>query len=437
MSAPPQSSIRRSIRRHLAVGLLGMALLVVVGGGLAATTEIAGAVIGPGELTVESNVKKVQHPDGGVIAELDVHDGDTVTEGEVLLRLDDTTAQAALAAVVKNLQQLEAREARLEAERDGTDAIAYPAELIEAAATDTDATALMAGETKLFDLRRADREGQKAQLNEELQQLTAEIDGDNGQIAARRQQMSLDSADLTDLRPLLSKNLVASSRVSDLERAMAVLDGEISALQSSIAQANGKISQTRLQIIQVDQDMRSQVASDLRDAQSQIAQLVEKRIAAEDALHHLVLRAPQAGRVHELSVHTIGGVAGAGETLMEIVPVQDALTVDFKVSPQDIDQVKVGQPAILRFTAFNQRSTPEVKGTVILVSADLTTDSRTGATYYTGRITPDADQLAPFAKSGLVPGMPVEVFVQTGDRTILNYLTKPLADQVTRAFRSD
>ena len=340
----PSSVWRRSIRLHLLVGVSAAALLIVGGGAWAATTELAGAIIANGELSVASNVKSVQHPTGGVIAAINVHEGDAVTAGEVLIRLDDTTAKASLAVAVRSLQQYEAREARLEAEREGADSITFPADLMEKT-SDPDVASQMAGEAKLFQLRLDARNGQKAQLSDAVDQLNAEIAGDQEQIDARQKQIDLDNTDLGRLQPALTKGLALSQQVTDLQRAVASLQGEVGGLQSEIAQARGKIAQTKLQIIQVDQDARSEVASDLRDTQYQITQLTEKEIAAQDELSKIDIRAPQNGRVNQLSVHTVGGVAAPGETLMQIVPVDDALTVEFHIAPTDIDQVALGQKA--------------------------------------------------------------------------------------------
>ena len=225
-------------------------------------------------------------------------------------------------------------------------------------------------------------------------------------------------------------------RVTALERDAARLEGERGQLIASIAQAKGKITETELQILQIDQDLRSEVAKELREIQGKIAELVERKVAAEDQLKRIDIRAPQDGMVHQSTVHTVGGVITAGEPIMLIVPEADELTVEAKVAPQDIDQVRVGQTAVLRFSAFNQRTTPELNGVVSRVSADLTTDQRTGAAYYAVRITLSESEIARLEGLQLVPGMPVEAFIQTGERTVLSYLMKPFTDQITRSFRS-
>jgi HlyD family secretion protein len=224
--------------------------------------------------------------------------------------------------------------------------------------------------------------------------------------------------------------------VTALERDAARLEGERGSLVSSIAQTKGKMTETELQILQIDQDLRTEVGKDLAEIRGKLAELVEKRVAAEDQLKRVDIRAPQDGLVHQLAIHTVGGVITPnGEPLMLIVPKADALTVEAKIAPQDIDQVRIGHRAVLRFSAFNQRTTPELTGTVSLVSADITKDEKTGSSFYTVRIGLTAAEIARLNGLKLVPGMPVESFIQTGERTVLSYLTKPLTDQITKAWR--
>ena len=430
-----QSPAQRSIRTHLLGGLAVVALLAGGVGGLAATTELSGAVIAPGSLVVDSNVKKVQHPTGGVVGELRARDGDKVKAGDIVVRLDETITQANLAIVVKSLNELQSRLARLEAERDNVDAIVFPAELL-ARADDPELARSMTGERNLFEFRKSARAGQKAQLRERIAQLKEEIQGLTGQVAAKKRETELIGQELEGVRDLWRKNLVQIQRVTALERDAARLEGERGQLIASTAQAKGKISEIELQILQIDQDLRSEVAKDLREVQGKIAELVERKVAAEDQLKRIDIRAPQNGMVHQSTVHTVGGVITPGEAIMLIVPEADALTVEAKLAPQDIDQVRVGQTAALRFSAFSQRTTPELDGVVSRVSADLTTDQRTGAAYYVVRITLSESELARLEGLRLVPGMPVEAFIRTGERTVLSYVMKPFTDQITRSFRS-
>jgi HlyD family secretion protein len=419
------------------VGLAAAALLTVGLGGWAATTELAGAVVAPGMLVVDSFVKKVQHPTGGVVGELRVRDGDLVRAGQVVMRLDETVTKANLAVVDKSMVELTARQGRLEAERDGAQRIGFAAFLRSRAQGDPEAGKVMAGETRLFELRRDARAGQKAQIRERTGQLREEIQGLTGQIAGKKRETELISRELEGVRELWRKNLIPIQRVTALERDAACLEGEHGQLVASIAQTKGKISETELQVIQVDQDLRSEVAKELSEVQGKLAELVEKRVTAEDQLKRVDLRAPQDGMVHQLSVHTIGGVVSPGEPIMLIVPRSDTLVIEAKVAPKDIDQVQLGQKAMLRLTAFNQRTTPEIGGKVTLVAADQITDEKTGTGYFKVHVTPGADDLARLKGIKLVPGMPAEVFIQTGERTVLSYLTKPLSDQVRRAFKED
>lgn len=430
----PRRSPQSSIRRHLAAAcILGVALVIGVGG-WARETMISGAVIASGQLVVESDVKKVQHPTGGVIGALMVHEGDRVRAGDVLVRLDATQTQANLDIVLKALDELAARRARDEAERDGLSTIAVPADLTVRAADPT-VSHLIEGETRLFASRVSGREGQKAQLRERVAQLEQEIGGLIQQATAKERETALIATELSGLHDLYAKKLVPLSRVTGLERESARLAGERGQLVAQTASARGKIVETKLQILQVDQEMRTETGKDLADIRGKWSELVEKRVAAEDQLKRIDLRAPQDGSVHQLSVHTIGGLVTPNEPAMLIVPDADQLAVEVRINPQDIDNVRLGQSAVMRFPALNQRTTPEIDGTVTRVSADVTTDQKTGTSYYTLRLRIPPDQAERLGPARLVPGMPVESFLQLGDRSVLSYLTKPLADQVARAWR--
>jgi HlyD family secretion protein len=430
----PTTQAQRSIRRHLLAGLSITGILVFGVGGWAATAEISGAVIAPGVVVVDSNVKKVQHSTGGIVAELLVREGALVKEGEVVVRLDETVTRANLAVVKKSLDELMARQARLEAERDGDETIAFPDDLL-ARVENNDVGRAVTGERTLFNLRRTSRAGQTSQLRERIGQLQEQVQGMTMQIAAKRREAELIAKELEGVRDLYRKNLVTLQRVTILERDAVRIEGEHGQLVSSRAQAAGRISETELQILQVDQDLRSEVAKELREIQSKMVELVERRVAAEDQLKRVEIRSPQTGRVHQLAIHTVGGVVSPGEPMMLVVPKSDDLTIEARVAPQDIDQIRVKQSAVLRLSAFNQRTTPEIFGEVTRISPDITTDQRTGISYYTIRIGMPPAELAKIEGLTLTPGMPVEAFVRTADRTALTYFTKPLMDHVNRAFR--
>jgi HlyD family secretion protein len=432
-TAAPGSS-RESIYRHLLAGGLIVLLLAVGVGGWASTTQIAGALIAQGSIVVDSNVKKVQHPTGGVVGKLNVQDGDRVKAGDILVQLDDTITRANLAIVTKGLDELGARKARLEAERDGTESVSFPANLL-ARGEEPSVAVAVANERKLFELRRSARLGQKAQLKQRISQLQDEILGLSAQQEAKAREITLINKELEGVRELWKNNLVQITRLTALERDGARVEGERAQLVASVAQAKGKITETELQIIQIDQDLSSEVAKDMREVDAKFGEFVERKVTAEDQLKRIDLRAPQDGIVLESKVHTVGGVIPAGDTIMQIVPESDNLLVEAKVNPHDIDQVQIGQSAVLRFSAFNLRTTPEINGTITRISADTTTDQRTGQTYYTTRIAMTKSEIARLGDIKLIPGMPVEAFVQTGERTVMSYLMKPLQDQFMRAFR--
>jgi HlyD family secretion protein len=434
MSGNKIRGARPSIRLHL---IIGLAVVVVLAGGLggwASTAEISGALIAPGSIVVESNVKKVQHPTGGVVGELRAHDGDVVKAGDVVVRLDDTVTKASLAIVTKNLDGLWARAARLEAEQQGLDRIKFPPMLLDRA-DDPDVKNVMASESKLFEVRTTGRIGQKAQLHERVAQLHEEIGGLEAQERAKDQEIALVEKELVGVRSLYDQHLVQITRLTTLERDAARLAGERAQYIASRAQSRGKITETELQIIQVDKDMVSDVSKDLRETNDKIGEFVERKVTAEDQLRRIDIRAPQDGMVEQSTVHTVGGVITAGDAIMMIVPQADDLQVEAKVNPQDIDKLQIGQKTLLRLSAFNQRTTPELNGIVSRVSPDVTTDQRTGQSYYTIRVKMLPEEVARLGEAKLIPGMPVEAFVQTGDRTMLSYLIKPLHDQLMRAFR--
>jgi HlyD family secretion protein len=426
---------RRSIRAHLVVGLTLMLVLAGGFGGWASTVPISGALIAPGQVVVDSNVKKVQHPTGGVVGEVRVRDGDTVKAGDIVVRLDETVVKASLAIVVKTLNGLLARAARLEAEQRGVDKIKFPAMLTDRA-DDPDVRDVMASETKLFEVRVNGRAGQKAQLRERVMQLGEEIQGLSAQENAKDKEIALVEKELVGVRQLYDQRLIQISRLTVLERDSARLSGERAQYIASRAQAKGKITETELQIIQVDKDMVSEVSKDLRETNDKIGEFIERKVTAEDQLRRIDIRAPQAGMVLQSTVHTVGGVITAGDAIMMIVPQADDLSVEAKVNPQDIDKLQIGQKTLLRLSAFNQRTTPELNGKVTRVSADVTTEQRTGQTYYTIRVSMPPEEVARLGDANkLIPGMPVEAFVQTGDRTMFSYLMKPLSDQLMRSFR--
>ncbi len=436
MKSERKTSARAAIRRYSLVGLSSAFFLVGGLGGWAAVTELSGAVVAPGSIVVDSYVKKVQHPAGGVVGEILARDGDRVRAGDVVIRLDETVARASLAMVSKSLDELAARQSRLEAERDGAQQVAFPA-VFRSRAQEPELASLIQGEINVFEDRREARAGQKAQLQERIAQLQEQIDGLKLQASAKGDEIQLIQDELTGVEQLWKKNLVPITRVTSLKREETRLRGERGQLISSIAQAKGRISETSLQILQIDQDLRSEVSKELREVQAKISEFVERRTTAEDQLKRIDIRAPQDGVVHQSIVHTVGGVINAGEALMLVVPEADELSIEVKVLPQDIDQLRPGLDTVLRLSAFNQRTTPELKGKVSMIAADLVTDQRSGVQYYPVRVAFADGERERLGNLKLVPGMPVEGLIQTGYRTVFSYLTKPVADNMAKAFREE
>jgi HlyD family secretion protein len=433
MTVQPQET-RRSIRRHSLAGLVIVIILAGGVGGWAGTMRLSGALIAPGSFVVDSNVKKVQHPSGGIVGELRVRDGDQVKAGQIVVRLDDTITRANLAIVVKGINELVARKARLESERDSADSVNFPKELLRLI-SDPDVAAAVASERKLFELRRSARVGQKAQLRQRIEQLKEEVRGYQAQQKAKVKEIELIDREMVGVRDLWKQKLVPIARLTELERQAARLQGESAQLISQSAQVAGRMSEIELQILQIDRELSSEVAREMREIDAKLGEFVERKITAEDQLQRIDIRAPQDGVVFQSTVHTVGGVIPAGDPIMLIVPAADTLTVEAKINPQDIDQIRLGQTALLRLSALNQQTTPEVNGTVSRISADAATDQRTGQTYYVVRIAVKPEELAKVRHVTFVPGMPVEAFVQTGERTMLSYFMKPFRDQLMRVFK--
>jgi HlyD family secretion protein len=421
-----------SFENELRTGLRILLLATLLGGGWLALVPLAGAVVVPGNLVVQSNVKTIQHPAGGVVAEIKAANGARVAAGDLLLRLDPTQAQASLQIVTKQLDEVRARIARLTAERDGLSQPEFPPALM--ARPGQDVRSLLASEVSLFKARSDGRMSQKGLLQSRIGQLSQEISGLEAQVDSKAKQLELIAGELVGVKDLYDKRLVPLTRLTTLQRETARIEGERGQLTSSIAETKSKIGEAQLQIARLDQDFRTEVVKELGETQGKEAELVERGVAARDLLDRIEMRAPTSGVIHKLSAHTIGGVIRPGDVIMEIVPDTDDLLVEARLQPQDIDQVRPGQKAFVRFSAFNQRVTPQLTGTVSLVSADTSHDQQTNASYFTVRVVLPDDERRRLGGLQLVPGMPAEVFMQTGSRTMMNYLLKPITEQMNRAF---
>ena len=427
-------TIQRSLRNHC-IAIAACAALLVVGFGiLGSTIKLSGAVIAAGSLVVKSSVKKVSHQTGGRVGVLLVEDGSRVTEGMIMIKLDATVGQAECTALTHDFYQLQAQRERLEAERDGLDTLVYPADL-SAAADDPVVSRSLSGESTLFALRRAARSGQRKQLEQRIAELRQQVAGLVEQRQAKESETAIVSKELVSVKELFKRHLVQITRIDALSRDEARVTGERGALTADIAQTEAKIAETRLQIIQVDDDFRSEVGRQLGENTVKLSDVTARRVTALDQLRHLEIRAPQAGIVHELAVHAPGAVIAPGETILALIPDHDQLLAEVRVAPRDIDKIAPTQPVGLRFPSFNQRTTLEVEGIVTRVAANTTDDPRGGLPYYTVQIslTPTRET----ARQALRPGMPVDAYFKTGERTMQSYLVKPLVDQLGRAFRED
>ncbi len=437
-TAPEENSVsaRRSLGRHMtAVTLLALALVGGIGG-WAATTELSSAVVATGTVIVDSNVKKIQHLTGGIVGEVAVKEGDRVEAGQILIKLDGTTVQANLSIVQNTLAQLYARRARLLAEQIAADTFSIPEKLGELT-TGASAATLEESERKLFVSRKNALLGMKSQLASRKSQLADENKGQTVQLAAIEDALKLINEELVGLDKLYAQGLVSMQRLTELKRNRAQLEGERGARIAARAQAAGKASEIDLQILQLDEDRRTEIAKELTDIEGKIAEYEDRRIAALDQLKRLDIRAPLSGRVYQLAVHTVNGVINPGEALMLVVPEADHLTIEAKIATHDIDQITLGQSVDVRFSAFNQRTTPIVQGEVATIAPDLITDQRTGLSYYSLRIRPKPESLAQLKGLTLYPGMPAEVFIKIADRTVISYLAKPLTEQIQHTFRED
>jgi HlyD family secretion protein len=424
----------RSLENQSRTGGRVLAVALTVGGGWATLVPLSGAVIIPGTVVSETSVKKIQHPTGGVIAGIFVSDGMHVGEGDILVRLDDTQVRSNFQVVATQLEEIRARISRLTAERDGRD----DQPLIRNAAVKNradDNEQLLTTESSLFKARADARRSQRELLRSRTAQLNEEIVGLDAQTKSKRTQSDLIAQELEGVQALYEKRLTPLTRLTSLQREAARLEGERGQLISTIAETRGKISESELQLVKLDQDFRADVMKDLREAQDKEAELIERVVAAEDQVSHIDLRAPATGVVHQLSVHTIGGVVTPAEIMMVIVPETDELQIDARLPANEIDQVHKDQNTLVRFSAFNQRTTPELNGTVSQVSADITRDPQSNVSYYTVRVSLPGREFARLGERRLISGMPAEVFIQTGSRTMMSYLFKPISDQLHRMFR--
>lgn len=423
-----------SARRPLTLGLIALLILVGGFGGWAVTARITGAVIASGLIEVDQNRQIVQHPDGGVITQISVDEGGTVEAGELLLRLDPQDLSASLTVVEGQLFEILARRARFEAERDGASNLTFDP-LIDEGDADTIA-ALKAGQINLFNARRDSETRRSEQLLNRKDQIAAQIAGVQAQQTALQTQLELIEEELANQQSLLDRGLAQASTILNLQREKARLLGQVGELTASMAGAAERITEIDLELLGLQTTRREEAITRLRDLQFNELELREQRTSLLRQLDRLDIRAPVGGIVYGLAVFGTGAVIRPADPLLFIVPQDRPLVIATRVEPTDIDVLSIGQEVSVRFSALDQRTTPELYGTVASVSADAFTDDATRASYYRAEITLNDGELARLPETAtLLPGMPVEAFIRTADRTPMNYLVRPLSDYIARTFR--
>jgi len=417
--------------------VMGSISIVFLFGGLgtwAATSQISGAIVAPGTIGVESKIKTVQHLEGGLVGKIFVHDGDYVKAGALLITLDDTTILANHDINLEHIHQLEASIARLKAERDDLAAIDFPGDLLKKK-TASEIASLIQGQISLFDVRRKGKLGQISTLRQRIVQLNEQVKGLQLQHEAKREQVAIVDKSLEKKEEAASQGLISGDVMDNIRRQKAQLTGEVGDLYTRIAQTRGKSQEIEQNILQINKDFREKVLSELHLNQAKYNELREKEIAIKEQLRRVDIRAPQDGRVHNMSVVTIGAVISPAKSILQIIPDNDLLIVETRISPVDVDQVSIGQEAAIHLSAFDSRTTPVLTGKVSYISGTQVVDQQNGSSFFTVEIILPKDQLQRLdKKQKLRPGMPAEAFIKTGDRTPLNYLLKPLIDQISHAF---
>lgn len=422
-----------SMRGRVIVGSVAAILLLGGLGGWSATAKLSSAVISGGTVLVVESVKVIQHLDGGVIRAINVKEGQFVTAGDVLLRLDDVQIRTEQSILGWQLAELLARQARLVAERDGAQQITFPDDFLMRF---PEAGLILQGEQQLFDSTRRNRNSQREQLLLQVAQLEQEIGGLHSQADALADELALATEERGRLDSLSAQALIEQTRINAADRELARMLGSQGALTASIARSNARISEVRLQILAIDDLASTESQRELRSVSANVAEVSDRLAEVTERLGRTLIRAPVSGTVNELAVSTLGGVVSPAERLLTIVPEDADLRIEFKIAVNDIDQILLGQEVRLRFSAFDQRTTPEIPALVSRVSAAALTDQQSGSSYYIAEaeVIGDIDQLG---ERGLIPGMPVEVFVTTQEQPAIAYFVKPFTDQVARAFREE
>jgi HlyD family secretion protein len=434
-NTPETPRDRWHLGRLMVIGWLTFAVLFAGIGAWAAVTKIAGAVVGAGALEVQGNRQVIQHPIGGVIRAIHARDGDEVDEGQILVEMEGDDLRPGLDTVEGQWLEILARKSRLHAERDGLDTITFDDELVGRVETDPKIVELLAAQRQQFEARRKLQSEETAQLDEQQAQIAKQNEGLVALAAATERQAELVQLEIDAQQTLHDKGLTEMTRLLTPQRELARLQGTAGQVESSLAENRGKIAELEIEKVRLTSKVREEAITELRDLEFREIELREKRRALIDQIAKLDLRAPVSGVVYGSTADTLRGVIRAAEPVMYVVPKDTPLIVRTRIDPIHIDQVHVGQEAVLRFSAFDQRTTPEVTGHVTGVSADAYHDERLGMSYYEADVALDDGMLEKLDHVTLMPGMPAETFIRTNDRSALSYFVKPLSDYFTRAFR--
>ncbi|MES0827430.1 HlyD family type I secretion periplasmic adaptor subunit [Ruegeria sp. SCP11] len=419
-------------------GLLGMAAAVTLltgGTWWANTTEISGAIIAQGSVEVQGRPKAVQHLDGGIIETLHVRDGEQVEQGDVLIELDDTLLKANMAIYRTRLSEAMALRDRLLAEQLDLTEISFAE--IDPLLTEEAVHVHQAGQQQIFQARIELENGRKEQLAEKIRQFENQTIGVNGLIEAKERQLTYINEEIAAQTTLTDKGLSRASQLRSLQRNEADLLGQIAEHKSELARIQNSVRDTELELLQGQRQTKEELVTQLRETITSIQELRQQILTTRKQLDRVDIRAPNSGRVHEMQFSTVGGVVSPGGLILQIVPLDEGFVLRTRIDPSAVDQVYIGQPANVRFPAFNQRTTPELRGSVTGISASTSVDEATGLSFYWVTVSVEPEELAWLGNQELVPGMPVEAYLTTSDRTVLSYLSKPLLDQVNQAFREE
>ena len=426
--------VKTSSAGLIMVGLMCFGLLFFAGGAWAYFTKLSGAVIAQGQVVVQGKPKVVQHLDGGIVARLLVDNGDKVSAGDTLIKLDDTLLSANLKIYENRIQEAASLRDRLIAERDGKEAVEWDGELLTLLKLDVDQQSRDA-QIRLMEARRASRDGQVSKLGDQVKQLENQLGGIDAQSVSKKAQLGFIEEELAGVRELKQKGLASTNRLMSLERQREDINGSIASYRSDTARIRNAISETEVQILQIDREFREQVLTELRQLEQNINELVQQYQATQEKLNRVEIKAPVSGIVHELAIFTVGGVIAPGSPILQIIPETGGFELETSIEPQFIDELYPGQHASVRFSAFSQRTMSDLDAAIRNISPDVVVDERTGISSYKVWLSVADDELAKLEGERLVAGMPVEVFIRTRERTPLSYLLKPLMDQIERAFK--